>query len=159
MRALLVLGVCIGLAATASAHTYSEHGNITTFYPDVADAGLFPLIEGLAPGAIPNGLFYYVIHGVGGGESYSVIADDGQEAFVIGTARECPGPDTFDPTNPDWWMNDFWVYCRNVPDFFVWFACNGTRGGSSGVTPCGGDVLIGVFFGDVGEGFSWSESW
>lgn len=64
------------LVPTAVAHERSVEGEIVTVYPDRADTGLFALVESVAPGAIPNGVFYYVIDGVQGGDHCSVEAAD-----------------------------------------------------------------------------------
>lgn len=158
MKAVLVVLLALLAAAPAVAHTRNEHGNI--FAPVPVGAQVFVGLETVAPGLVPNGLFYYVIEPVSEGEQYVLSADDGQEALVVGTATSCPGPNTFEPTDPDWWLNEFWVYCRHVPDFELWFICGNEahQADLSGTVPCDGRAVVFLAFGDSGEGFSWSEA-
>jgi len=169
MRTIFAIALAALVAAGANAHQMSEHGNITTTYPDQADTGAFSTVETVAPNTIPNGLFYFTVNGVQGGDTFTVKADDGQEVFVIGTDDQCPPADsTADdpqdpnarPTDPDWWLNDFNLLCNNHPDFDVKFTggdfSNGP-GDESGIVPGNGAAVVTLFFGDVGEGFTYNE--
>lgn len=74
--------IAIGLAVAAlalpsgAAHERTVEGEILTVYPDRANTGVFAVVDSLRPGTIPNGVFYYVIDGVEGGDHCSVEAAD-----------------------------------------------------------------------------------
>ena len=172
MKAILAIAAVALFAMGAQAHTMSEHGNITTTYPDQADTGAFALVETAAPGAVPNGLFYYTVNNVAGGDEFSVVADDGQELFMVGFADECPGPAQVrqrataailagDPNGGlNILLNEFWVLCNYHPDFDVKFTggdYNNGPGDESGTVPGSGSAVVTLFFGDAGEGFTYSE--
>lgn len=145
---LAVAAVLAGVPAVP-AHEYEQTFTIQLAcgLAEGLDTGLFALVESVAPGTIPNGLCYYVIRSVQGGDFFSIRPHDGYQDLVVGTADECPGPDTFDPTNPEWWLNDFWLLCRNdaLPDWDIRFTGgeygNGP-GDEAGIVPGDGDAVV-----------------
>lgn len=166
MRTALLLAVAGLLAAPAGAHTMSEHGSVTAMtlgtHPVLHE--VFALVESIAPGTVPNGLFYYALHGVQSGDSFRVTADDGQEPFFID--QDCdPASDSDQPwepgarpTDPGWWESEWVLLCNSHPDFDVY--CGGHRsrpGDEAGTVDCGTCVVY-LVFGDPGEGFTYSES-
>lgn len=122
MRAAVALLVAAFAAAPSLAHPYSEHGSVAV--PLQETSGLGGLVEGLAPHLLPDGVLWYALRGVQGGDAFSLVADDPQEPRVLGLATTCPGP-PFDPTDPDANgpadLNDLWLSCHWVPDFDVYF--------------------------------------
>lgn len=131
MRAAVL--VALILVPVAGAHTYCEHGNVTTIYPDQLDTGLFSLLESLAPGSVPNGLFYYTVSGTQGGDACTIRGDDGDAMQV--------GP---------YWMPQFDAKGCD---------CEWVDGGScTGTVTQEGVVVYLVFPGDIGEGFTYSEA-
>lgn len=155
---LITISILLAYAGPATAHAREEH---FTLYPGPC---LYDAFDALGlDREMPNtGLGCWLIHDVMGGETFTLTADDGQEPFVVGTADECPGPRTFDPTNPDWWLNDFWVVCNNSPDIDARFTCTGGEysngpGDEAGTVPCDGDLLVILFFGTEPEGVTYQE--
>lgn len=62
---LLALALVAGVA-DAHEPRGDVRGEILLMQPDQADTGLFALVESLAPGTIPHGLFWYVTPNLGG---------------------------------------------------------------------------------------------
>jgi len=172
IRTLFVATLAL-VAANANAHTMSEHGNILVLTEDQLGLGTGALIESVAPGAVPNGVLWYIVPGVQGGDTFTVVADDGQELQMIGFADECPGPAQVRQRTTaailagdingglNIFLNEFWLLCNYIPDFDAYFT-GGTHdngpGDESGTVPGSGDAVIVLYEGDVGEGFTYSEA-
>lgn len=158
MNNLVPIVACVALVAVAAPAAAHEREIHFTLYPGPC---LFDVFDPTGMGtSMPNtGIGCWVIE-TECCHSFTLTADDGQEPFVVGTADECPGPDTFDPTNPDWWLNDFWVLCNNHPDVDIKMSCgpydNGP-GDEAGET-CDGIVVVYLFFGMGPENFTWRET-
>lgn len=70
MRTLLFATMLLAPLAWAHEPGGDLRGEILSPYLDQVDTGFFALVESVAPGAIPNGAFYYTINGVVGGSCF-----------------------------------------------------------------------------------------
>lgn len=176
----LGLAVALAMVPGAGAHTMSEHGNV--FAPVVSELayqsdGLFLCEDTTLCPPLPSGLVYHTVHGVQGADTFRLQADDGQSGF--GCSDEPYPPDDYDNGTPAegtvldrrvdqvvWATEDpvrlFDVLlCGEGPDFDVHFSggpyANGW-GDEQGTVPGDGDAVVTLFYGDMGEGFTYSES-
>lgn len=176
MRSILAL-VALVLVPAAGAHTYSEHGNITTTLLGLEDVVL-PLIESTSPTDLPQGVLAYRITGVQGGDAFQLAADDGIDCGGMQPPcldDECPSRDYDSGTPAEGTPLDKWVdpvawsaenplengSCQAHPDFDVRFTAGGSftgYGDEQGTVPGDGDAVVTLFYGDPGEGFTYSES-
>lgn len=162
IRYVAAVVAAVAVASSASAHNYCEHGNITLGLG--LPSPVFALVEQLAPGSVPNGLFYYSFP-TEGGRLFTLTGDDGESPLVVGDADSCPGA-----------SDDMWVLCAYAADFDIRFSCDGYENGpgdEAGTVPCDGTgtamPAIWAFAKDapieahietgseLGEGFSYCE--
>ena len=65
----------LAVAASAAAHSYSVSGTVASPYGDPLHTGIFAVVESLAPGTLPHGVFWYVIEAEGG-DTFSLLAHE-----------------------------------------------------------------------------------
>lgn len=97
---LLVVAVAAS-AVVEAGHCPREHASVAAPYPDaLIETGMFGVVESVAPGTVPNGLFYYVFgNPLPPGTEFSLTADDpaavGEvqlDNFDVAISGRCNGP-------------------------------------------------------------------